>query len=389
MEQFGVPVATGTFRVAWYLHYTKGTDPELKSIGMDDVYVKIPGNPLTTVVGGVAAVSTMAATYSVVNSAYSWLDLLRSLSSIYGISSKTRQIFQLPLLAIVAPLPIVDSLLNREGKKIKLSKKEFNDQVADRIRNRAIETWPATQCPNCYRKLKSAENCSKCNLSRTQMATQYGDRMVDLSRRSIAIVSKNQKTTVNQLRKKLKIGKKTASRLAGLLTEEGIFEMVGLKGPILKLLGNGMSLSFLMITWNQLYGNGAYGLVEIVGLVSAGFSVALVLGVLLHLRSNSKLKKAQSAILEQQSLGPSEEPMMEEDNQFRDPPEPEEPAMEEGEIEEPPEIEVPPEEPESVDEMDDGIDLPTEDKDLEPVDSEGDLSDDDEDLDTGFPPTDA
>ncbi|MHA1713320.1 MAG: hypothetical protein ACTSW4_04695 [Candidatus Ranarchaeia archaeon] len=295
MDEFGLPVATGIFRVEWYLYYSRAGDATLRSIGTDSIYVELPGNPVTTVVGTVASLSTVAVGYSLASTTYSWISLLRSVSSIYGIQSKSRQIVSLPLLAIVSTVPFITGFFRRDGKKLKLLKDDFDKEVGDRIRTRAMEQWPGTRCPRCKRKWKKEREKCKCGLTVSDARRYYGDQIVELSHRAVALAGRTKGITVKKLQKKLKISKKKAQLLSGLLMAEEIFEVKGLKGPVIKLVGNGMSVAFLFVTWSQLFSIQAYGLVEILTLVSGGLSVALILSLALQIRTQRKLARERNA----------------------------------------------------------------------------------------------
>ena len=125
---------------------------------------------------------------------------------------------------------------------------------------------------------------------------RLGEQLLNLVYKATSIVGKKKKISVKEMKKKLKLSKKKVGQLAGLLTEEGVFEVRGLKGPLLKFLGNGISVAFLVVTWSQLYAVNAYGLTEILSLVSTGFSVALLFGVVLQVRISGKLKKNKAKI---------------------------------------------------------------------------------------------
>jgi hypothetical protein len=156
--------------------------------------------------------------------------------------------------------------------------------------------WAGIKCPKCGRKIKPTQEVCKCKLPHAEAPQYYGEQLLNLAYQATSIVGKRKKTTVKHLQKKLKIRKKKASQLTGILTQEGVFEVNGLKGPLLKFLGNGMSVAFLVVTWSQLYAVNVYGIVEILGIVSTGFSVALILGVMLQLRIQGKLKKNKAKI---------------------------------------------------------------------------------------------
>ena len=296
IESIGIPVATGVFRIAWYMHYSRNGDPTLQSIGTDTVYVELPGNPIVSVVGVVASLSSVAAGYSIISSLWNWMGLLRTAGGIYGIQSKTRQLLNLPLMAIIGTVPVITGLFSRKGKKLTLVKENFDKEVGDRIRARGTEMWAGIKCPKCGRNLKPAQEVCKCKLPVAEAPQYYGEQLLNLAYKATSIVGKKKKISVKDMKKKLKLSKKKVGQLAGLLTEEGVFEVRGLKGPLLKFLGNGISVAFLVVTWSQLYAVNAYGLIEILSLVSTGFSVALLFGVVLQVRISGKLKKNKAKI---------------------------------------------------------------------------------------------
>ncbi|MFX1561885.1 MAG: hypothetical protein ACFFDP_01070 [Promethearchaeota archaeon] len=334
LEMAGIQLATGVYRISANLFYHLEGSTEERAIGTDfptpsPVYFRILGNPLLSAVGvaavagaAIVGVSTASSIIGFIGSGSAisqisqlanlgsgsfgdWTELVKTGWRMRSIRKKAKDLLALPNLAVLAGTAILAGLAGAVAghavAEATMDEKE-KKMILDGVRERALAAWAGVRCPRCDAKWTEPETpCpkGKCGIDWETGRKEFADKMVELAEKALPIIAKKETLDVRSLAKKLKTSDYYAGLLGTMLTDLGATKIAKVKTPMKSLAINGASIALVTLTWTQLLGYTAMGLIGWIAIISAGaticFFIALTISRIAQGKRIQKLQEERTA----------------------------------------------------------------------------------------------
>jgi hypothetical protein len=329
LEMAGLQLATGVYRIAANLFYHLDGSTEERAIGTDyptpfPVYFRILGNPLMSAIGvvavagaGIVGISTASSIIGFIGSGSAigqlgqlanlgsgsftdWTELAKTGWRMRSIRKKAKDLLALPNLAVLAGTAILAGIaaaLAGHAVAEKTVDAKQHKIILDGVRERALVAWAGVRCPKCDSKWTEPETpCpkGKCGIDWETGRKEYADKLVKLADKALPIIADKGTLDVRGLAKKLKTSDYYAGLVGTMLTDLGATEIAKVKTPMKSLAINGASIALVVLTWTQLLGYTAMGLIGWIAIISAGATICFFIALTIsRIAQGKRIKKLQ------------------------------------------------------------------------------------------------
>ncbi len=339
LEMAGLQLATGVYRIGANLFYHLEGSTTEKAIGTDyptfyPVYFRILGNPLLSAIGVIAVagaafvgLSTASSLIGFIGSGSAisqigqlanlgsgnfgdWTELAKTGWRMRSIRKKAKDLLALPNLAVLAGTAIlagIAAVLTGHAVAEKSADAKQHKIILDGVRERALVAWAGVRCPKCGSKWTEPETpCpkGKCGTDWETGRKEFADKMVELADKALPILASRSTLDVRGLAKKLKTDDYYAGLVGTMLTDLGATQIAKVRTPMKSLAINGASIALVTLTWTQLLGYTAMGLIGWIAIISTGaticFFIALTISRIAQGKRIQKLQAQRSAQLKDQ-----------------------------------------------------------------------------------------
>jgi hypothetical protein len=266
----GVPLVTGIYRAVIKLEYTVGDQQQFWS---EPKNIKIPGNPFSTLFGGVGAVTSGGVVAAI-------LMLVRSLIS-PGIPAGAT----IPTSASISSLPRLRKLAAERLEPTTRGRVMGN--VVKAAKGRIIKK----RCPICRTYFKHSY-CYTCKKSAKEVRNEYQSRVRTLALQSSKLLASGQVVTLNDLCSSLGISATLGTDVMATLKHA---KLVKIKGVSSKLMGKaimvGIGSGLSAVLWITVGGFAVLSSSVLIAILVASVVLPITVAKGLQMKARRDLKK--------------------------------------------------------------------------------------------------